>query len=472
MKSIFKWFTLEDASARIVWFATRFTHEEFEGVDRMLAIYLDYCAKLDIVATRRYLESFMRTEGRKNMVKHNVRVSAIDNFDYNEPTSLEEAFQVMLTAVYAAYDEYTRLEIQDDSFKVAMKTFMSTKKSELTLKIMAAAFPKLSSGGDTDETITDMQYKLDRLQLLYDDAYLDKLDFLEGKPVASGSSSTFMRKICSTGIPCIDADAGGVYSSQVWAFTGSPGSGKTRFAMATFVYHALTVEKIDVLVDELELQVAEINNMLIAIHIINLYGGKVKIPDSVMNKNEMTSEQRRYYESARIDLFESGKYGKLILRTDDLVVENLRKEMYTFLRRNRNVGLWVIDYAGLAKSVPVDKYSPHMNGYEIIQELYKGVKEICKVTGVGAVIINQFNREGVAAAYAGKRILAGHIEGGQIIERHSDYDIVMCMTEDQEVAHRRTLSTVKKRAAAGFWNVPFIVDLSVSIFKQIKDDAA
>jgi flagellar basal body P-ring protein FlgI len=113
-----------------------------------------------------------------------------------------------------------------------------------------------------------------------------------------------------------------------------------------------------------------------------------------------------------------------------------------------------------------------MNGYEIIQELYKGVKEICKVTGVGAVIINQFNREGVAAAYAGKRILAGHIEGGQIIERHSDYDIVMCMTEDQEVAHRRTLSTVKKRAAAGFWNVPFIVDLSVSIFKQIKDDAA
>ena len=50
----------------------------------------------------------------------------------------------------------------------------------------------------------------------------------------------------------------------------------------------------------------------------------------------------------------------------------------------------------------------------------------------------------------------------------SDYDIAMGMTEEQKIANMRTLSTVKVRAAKGFSMIPYIVDLSVSIFRQMK----
>lgn len=469
VRCIFKWFIQDDASSRITWFAAKFGPEEFEEVDKLLAVFLEYCAELDIVAERKYLIAFMKTEGKKHIVAHNIKVQSIDNFDYSDPSSLEEAYQVLLSTVLSTYDEYVKESIEDESFAVDMKLFMSTKKAERTLKIMADAFPKISNGTDIDLAIEDMQYKLDKTQLVYDTEYIKKLDFLEGKKSAGGNKNC-MKFICRTGMLCVDGDAGGIYTSQIHAFTGSPGSGKTRYICSSYIYHALTEAKVDVLLDELELKDVEIENMIIAHHIVNLYGGKIKIPDSVMNTGNMSEEQKQYYEAARIDLFESGKYGKLTIRTDELIVERMKKDMYTYLRKNRKTMLWVIDYAGLATSKPIDKYAKHLDGYEIIRELYKGAKDIAKVADIGVVIVNQFTKEGNQAAAAGKRIMPGHVEGGQIVERHADYDYVMCMTEEQELANRCTFSTVKKRAAAGFQNVPVMTDRSVSIFKQIRDD--
>lgn len=126
--------------------------------------------------------------------------------------------------------------------------------------------------------------------------------------------------------------------------------------MGYIVYRALVVFKLDVVMHELELSEEEIRNILIAHHIVFLYKGQVKIADKDMTNNRLTPEQRRYYEAAKIDLFESGKYGKFTLITDALVVETMEKDMYSFLKHNRNCQLWVIDYAGLAKSRPITKY--------------------------------------------------------------------------------------------------------------------
>ena len=127
-------------------------------------------------------------------------------------------------------------------------------------------------------------------------------------------------------------------------------------------------------------------------------------------------------------------------------------------------------YAGLAKSEPQKKFAKRLEEFEVIGELYKNAKEIAKVADIGVFIINQFNEKGVQASYMGKRILAGHVQGGQIIQRHADYDLALCMTEEQELARMRSLSTVKKRAAVGFQNKLLSVDLSVSMFRQVKQN--
>lgn len=471
MKSIFKWFTLADASARVEWFVNKYELTEFTGVDKLLVLFLDYCARLGIQADRKYLEAFLKTENKKLIKKFNIKLPTMDNFNYDEPASLEEATRVLASAVIEAYNLYTSIELPEGSnFKVDMQTFITEKKSERVIEVMSNAFPVISSGEDVDLTVDDMQYNLSRIQEMYDPAYLDKLDFLEGR-VKSTTKKDVMRHLFNTGLPCVDGDAGGMFSKQLWALAGSPGSGKTRIACAHFAYRAI-LKGIDVLFDELEMSKIEIENMLIAHHIVHLFKGKVKIPDSVMNKDGMTEEQKRYYEAARIDLFESGKYGKIVIRTDDIIVENLEKDMYSYLRRNRNTQLWIVDYAGLARSKPKERYARHLDSYEIISELYRIAKDIAKNTDIGVLILNQFGKEGVEAARMGKRIIAGHVQGGQIIERHADYDLAMCMTEEQENAGMRTLSTVKKRGAKGFQFVPFSADCSVSIFRQLEQDVA
>lgn len=209
-------------------------------------------------------------------------------------------------------------------------------------------------------------------------------------------------------------------------------------------------------------------DILIAHHIVFLYKGQVKIADKDMTNNRLTPEQRRYYEAAKIDLFESGKYGKFTLITDDLVVETMEKDMYSFLKHNRNCQLWVIDYAGLAKSRPVAKFDKRYDGYEIIVELYRRAKEIAKTADIGVFIINQFNDKGVEASEQGKPILPGYTQGGFIASRQADYDLAMTMTQAQKLANLCMLSTVKERAAVGFKNQPLSRDLAVSIYRQIK----
>jgi len=467
MKSIFKWFVYKDAVTRIEWFVNKFTPEEFEGVDKVLLLFLRYCSRLGIYADRKYLEAYMKTDCKMDVKAFNIKLQGMNNFNYSEPASLEEAFRVIMSSTYETFDQYVSNPVTtEDNFKVVMDGFLSERKKERLVSVMSDTFSKVSSGDSIDYLLEEMQYQLKVINDSYDRAYLDKLDFLEGRD-GSAKQEDLMRHLFNTGIPCIDGDIGGMYSKQVWAFTGSPGSGKTLFACAHMAYRAM-IQGIDVLFDELEMSKAEIRNMLIAIHIPVLFKGTVKIPDTLMNKDQLTVEQRKYYEAAKIDLFESGKYGKISIRTDDLIVETLEDSMLSYLRHNRNTQLWIVDYAGLAKSKPTEKYAPHKNEYEVITELYRTAGSIARTADIGVFIVNQFNREGVTAAELGKKISAGHIQGGQAIERFAYYDLAMTMTVEQELANMAMMSTVKKRGAVGFNNVPFKLDRSISSFMQLE----
>lgn len=477
MKGIFKWFTLQDGGVSIVrlsWFVEHFTVFEFHDVDRMLFAYLEYCAKLGIPAIKKYLDAFVRTEGRKVIRKYNIKLATMDNYNYNEPAALEEAFRVIRDTCYQAYDSYCEQELDEGAFKVDMQMFFAEGRTNAIQRAMAEAFPKLSSGGDSVEIAADLQARLDTIQTLYDEDDLDELDFLtnaDGKP----KDKDRMEFLFNTGLPCFDGDTGGVHSKQVIAEVGPPGSGKSRLAFIHGAYSAMVDYGLDVRIDELELSKMEVENIMIAYHLIRLYNGQIKIPDKVMNRRNpdgspaMTPEQLRYYEAARMDLFESGKYGRCDIHAGkSLNVFGLMKRMYTYLRNNRKCRLWIIDYAGLAEYNSDEKYAGHKEEYEIIQDLYKISKKLANKADIAVWIVNQFTKEGNAANDAGKTIMPGHIQGGQIIDRHADYSLVMTMTPEQKLAKQRCLSSGKVRAATGFSNVEYMTDLSVSIFNQKK----
>lgn len=472
MNKLLKWFTSLASGAsvvRIAWFTSRFEETEFEGVDKILVLFLKYCSWLGICAERQYLEAFLITEGKKNIKKYNIRLDTMELLNYNEPGSLEEAFRIIAQATLNKYDVCMQEELTDRTFKVDMVTFMAEQKTRRVQQVLANAFPRLTNGDDIDDAIGEMQDEVNKISKIYDKDYLDKLDFMEGKQTKPDDLKR-QRFLFKTQLPCIDADKGGMYSKQMWTLAGSPGSGKTRIAAIHWAYQA-AMKGIDVLFDELELEEMEVINILIAYHIAVIYNGKIKIPDREMNQGELSEQQKHIYEAAKIDLFESGKYGKIVIRTENLIVESLEKDMYTYLKHNKNTQLWIIDYVGLIKSKPTGLYTKHLQKYEIITEAFELIKDIAKIADIGVLALNQYTDEGNKAVAAGKSVLPGYMQGGQVVQRHSDYDIAMGMTEEQKIANMRTLSTVKVRAAKGFQMIPYVVDLAISIFRQMKQDA-
>lgn len=468
MEEIFKWFTLEEEQTyvRISWFTDNFRVDAFEGVDKMLMLFLKYCASLGIIAKQEYLRVYLSTEGTGVIKAENVRLDTVTPFNYNEPGSLQEAVRIITEATLTAYEQYITVDLTDHVFKMDMNTFMESCKTRELQRVFSREYPRLMTGESKDEIISSTQLSLSAIEEDYSKEKLDELDFL-----AYGSYSRESKNkqefITDTGMPCIDGDIGGIYTRQVWTFTGPPGGGKTRFALVAFAYRCAVFHHKDVLIDELELTEAEVRNILIAHHIVQMFRGKVKIPDSIMNKGITDAQQQKYYDAAIIDLFESGKYGHIEIKDKSLAIETLWKKRLQYFRLHPNAKLWVVDYLGLLSSKPVDKYAKHLMKYEIITEGIETIKRIAKTANIGAFVINQYNDEGIKANDMGKPIKPGMMEGGHIIQRHSDYDIAMTMTPEQELARMCMFSTVKKRSAKGFKNAPSQNDLSVSVFKQI-----
>ena len=467
MEKVFKWLTQDGGDPKAVtyvnWFARNFSPNDFTGIDRLMVCFIQYCASLSISPTKKFFMSYLKVDGKRDMKKYNIRTDTMSSFDYNETSQLEAGFQTLAGIAGDTYDRYMEQDLTDRSFKVDVDMFLSEMQTEAIQSTFYKYFSQLSDGFDPRDVSLGARSALAKVDTVFDRGKIKTVEY-----VSAADDDLDMRFICKTGLPCIDGDVGGIYTDMIYTFTGQPGSGKTRFAWVHFVYQIITVAKEDVLVYNLELSDSQAKNIIIAYHILRLYGGRIKIPDSVMNKKEMTEEQQRIYEAAKIDLFESGNYGKIIIR-GQLVVEEYEQEVTDIKRDNPNLSFVTIDYLGFSKSKPTTKWDARKQKYEIITDAYDISVDLKKALHIGFLCLNQYTDEGITAALAGKKIRSGHVQGGQVVERHSDYDMTMTMTEEQELANVRSLSIAKKRGSKGFNNVTISVDLSVSIFRQEVD---
>lgn len=464
MERILKWMTKEGSDKAAVytqWFANTFTPDNFSGIDQIYACFIKYCAHLNIVPSQRFLESYLKVDGMSDVKRYNIKLEEMGAYDYTQLSQLMEAYEVIKQVASSSFEVYLEADLDGRDFKVDMYEYMSSIKSEKITQAMMRALPALQDGSNVTEVSMDLRSTLARIDSTYD---VDKLKNVDFTP-ANGRDKQKMEFIALTRIPCVDADAKGLYTHLMYTINGQPSGGKTRLGLIHFVYSVIVQAKKDAVVYATELTQAQCENIIIAYHITQLYGGTIKIPDELINQGRLTQEQERIVESARIDLFESGKYGKLIIR-DECVVETLESELWALVRTYPNMAMVMIDYMGLIKSKPVNKYDRRLEQYQIITDAYVAVRNVIRVVPMCAVCLNQYNDEGIKAALAGKMIGPGHIQGGHIVHRHTDYDLSLTYTDDQKLAQVRNLQNSKTRGTGGFNPALLRVDLSVSIFRQ------
>ena len=282
-------------------------------MDKFIYFYLEYCARLGIVAKRNYLNAFLRTDGKRLILENNIKLDNMAAYDYTDPAALEEAYRVITSTTIQFYENAIAQDITENEFKVVMDTWMKNQKLKLLKLSMTNNFPRASQGEDVDEVTADLMSDLEAIQNNYNEQKLEELDFLGNKASANKVGSGEMIFISKTHFPAIDGDVGGIFKSMILTFTGLTGSGKSRFIFRCFGYVAAVFFKVSVRIDSLELTKSQVENILIAMHIATLF--KVKIPDSLMNKDALDETQLRYYHAAKEDLFNNkeGKYGSIYI---------------------------------------------------------------------------------------------------------------------------------------------------------------
>ena len=447
-----------------VWFITSFNVSQFEGLERLLYCCLAEAVSIDVPLTKSFFETWLKTSAKVKIRSEDIRVESTMSYDYKQASQYSEAYIAIVVAAQNLIQSIMDAELPQRDFGELMYEYLKTRASEAYTEALANAFPRFTNGEPPSDVALELEAKLASINEMYDVQKLEDLDFY----VSGKDESECVRVICNTGIPALDEDSGGIKTTKLYTLNGQPASGKTKFSMACFVYKVLTEAKEDVLYYELELPKVAIKNMLIAIHITNIFRGTVKIPDSAMEiLDNLTPEQRQCYEVAKSDLFDSGKYGKIEIKTE-CVTERFYNEVRNFAIQHPRFSLLAIDYMGLIESDPPNdgKYHPAPAEYELITQGYKTVKKLQLKYNFAAVCLNQYNDKGIEAVSAGKPIRSGFVQGGHIVNRHTDYDINLTFTEEQKMRKARTLSLGKTRFSEGFAKVLLSTDLAISRFKQ------
>lgn len=450
-----------DANKRLAyahWFIDAVPLTEFDGDERLFCEYIDYSAQLGVPLTEKYFRVWIETELREVLHKTKIRVKGCENLTFDDPVSFELAFNTTSQVLVDNFRVLANMESGIDDFKIDIAAYFTEQRGTRLTQALAQTFDMLN---DTNSAEDASDFALDTISAIKEIYDVEKLEELNE---ATSIETDKLIKISDSGIPAIDNDSEGLYASQLFDVEAQPGTGKTRFAIGTYCYRAITVYHKNVLFLALEQKEQEIEAMAIACHVFHMFN--IQISDKMILTGNIPDEIRPQYEAAKYDLFESGKYGKFVYKELDLYVETFITKLRTLDKLLGPFDLICIDYMGLIESRPAE-YHRELSEYEIIKTAYKQFKRYLRRTNKAGLSVAQFNREGIAAGNADKAITPEMAQGGLAVFRNTDYNIAISMTETMKLQQKRRFSQPKVRSSAGFPSFICDVRLAFCYFKQV-----
>lgn len=440
-----------------LWFNDVFPDTEFSGEDYVMKQYCQYCSRLAVPMKYEYFNVFLSTELKKLMIETGVRVQGTDQLSYEDPAGLQTAYTVAREYLQNEFRLLESLAPEVDDFKVAMDSWMNTKLNERVVQELSGAYESLSSSEDSARTV---EVTLDRFLLLRDIYDRSLLEDLDTSTLSKGEEFQF---VMDTGIPVVDSDISGLYTSQLISLDAQPGAGKTRFLLGCWVYRAAVLYNKNVVYYQLEQTKIEAEAMLIARHVFTLYG--IQISSGMIQFNKVPEELKSKVETARIDLFESGKYGKIYINNTNLYYETLAQTFRTDDKLHGPFDLVTVDYIGLIGQRP-GKYQKVLEEYKVIADSYKRIKNYVRTTRKAAVVVSQFNDKGIQAGEADKQITPNMVQGGIAAYRHSDQNLALSSTVTMRAQQKMRISQPKIRGTAGFGTTVIDTRLGFCYFYQ------
>lgn len=440
------------------WFLNSFPHSEFLNEDRVMYDVVEQASSLGITSGEKYLEVYIRTELKPFLYKHKVKVQGTEGLIFEDPLSLDQAYAITSDVLRAEYYGILQDSEEIDDFPIEIVEFMQVQKDNRVLDLLMNAH-EISTGvsrgnigsGDAAEIL---QQESQAILEIYDKDKLVELGEIFPQLLESedGKGTTKFKFGMYTGIPTIDNDTRGVYTSRVYGIEGAPGRGKTRFAIGVFGYRAAVQHNLNVSFRTLEQSVEEIEAIFVSLHVYFLFG-KI-VPDNfILSEDSIKDEDiKNKVKAARQDLFKSGKYGKIKVKQDKLYLGTFIQAFKQQDRLEGGMDMYIIDYMALIEQEAPkqgERYYRHLDEWKIIQQAYRKFKAYCLHNGKIGVALNQLNRSGIEKSNAGKATDENDAQGGVEVYRSTDYNIVVGGTEEMMAQSKRQLYNPKKRSSKG-----------------------
>lgn len=457
--------TLNRTLANMKWFSSTIPETEFYDINRYLWILIKNASTISIPLTIQNLPNFISLYLKRAIANTSIHIPGTESLNFQDPVDLEKAYRIISTNIQTEVELIRSIDTENQPFDVVALEFFNERKKSLLIDAYTKGMQILETG------YRNMQGSSDSLkfvqQALYKADYIYSSERIE--MLAQKKSDKFESKfVVDTGITEIDKDTLGIYTGQVFGIEAGSGVGKTRFALGSPVYRALTTGK-NVCYCAMEQSELEIKAMLTARHVFEIFGHH--IADRDILKNRVPMELREEVANARYDLFESGKYGKLYVHEDLLYDNTLIDVLTTLYSYQGPFDLFVIDHMYLLEHKST-KYEPYLARHDIIANGYRYLKRFTKKQPWVVIALNQLNKIGMEYVAADKCPPQDGAAGGLEVYRNTDYNMVLACTAAMKAQNNMRIFSPKVRSSAGdispliktqLWNCYFISGASDKI---------
>ena len=435
------------------WLIASFPTTEFTGEEKMLWLAIKHiCGDVRQSFRVSYAMMYIRSEIMPLLLKEKVRVSGTESLACREDdhTAMHTLAEATIEIMQQTLNLIENTERDVNDFAMVADEFMITRREDRFRELMSIANQTMAVGtwkmSGTSDAMDFMALKIRTLQMIYDRTKLESIE--------DGGGTNYRLEFCHyTGIPSLDKQTMGTFLGWLFGIEAPTGYGKTTFLVSLCYAAAVPqytedpygfgreIKPRNVCILQGEQPKEEIQNMLIARHIYTLHG--IVIPHKLMTADALSPTQKAYYEEAKLDLFESGKYGKIYIKGYyDFYLTTLREDLESIDSLQGPFDVWGIDYVALFKFAPIGSgIRTQLNTSEVIAEGYKSLKRFAGQRHKLVLAANQLNKSGDDKARSDVPVEVGDVKGG--VEAHMSCDHVeVLMGTDQMVAqnffHRQT----------------------------------